>query len=147
MLSHLIALGVLLKSPDFIVAQSLFPSDLKVNEVNVDGSTQAKNPRNYFKVRITDDEKVDWRFKKVSRRFKKLRFMLPMYKSWQKLYKLFDKKHYGSGIQTFHRSRNSLSIFITKNTQKPNICNICNGMTKLLFLITFSPKSKEWEYP
>ena len=49
MLSHLIALGVLLKSPDFIVAQSLFPSDLKVNQVNVDGSTQAKNPRNYFK--------------------------------------------------------------------------------------------------
>ena len=49
MLSHLIALGVLLKSPDFIVAQSLFPSDLQVNEVNVDGSTQAKNPRNYFK--------------------------------------------------------------------------------------------------
>ena len=48
MLSHLIALGVLLKSPDFIIAQSLFPSDLRVNEVSADGSTQAKNPRNYF---------------------------------------------------------------------------------------------------
>ena len=59
MLSHLIALGVLLKSPDFIVAQSLFPSDLKVNEVNADGSTQAKNPRNYFKVRMTDVEKIE----------------------------------------------------------------------------------------
>ena len=59
MLSHLIALGVLLKSPDFIVAQSLFPSDLKVNEVNVDGSTQAKNPRNYFKAQITGNVKVD----------------------------------------------------------------------------------------
>ena len=56
MLSHLIALGVLLKSPDFIVAQSLFPSDLKVNEVNVDGSTQAKTPRNYFKVGKTNDK-------------------------------------------------------------------------------------------
>ena len=56
MLSHLIALGVLLKSPDFIVAQSLFPSDLKVNEVNVDGSTQAKNPRNYFKAEVKDDK-------------------------------------------------------------------------------------------
>ena len=57
MLSHLIALGVLLKSPDFIVAQSLFPSDLKVNEVNVDGSTQAKNPRNYFNARIIDKKR------------------------------------------------------------------------------------------
>ena len=51
MLSHLIALGVLLKSPDFIIAQSLFPSDLRVNEVNVDGSTQAKNPRKLFQFR------------------------------------------------------------------------------------------------
>ena len=50
MLSHLIALGVLLKSPDFIIAQSLFPSDLRVNEVNVDGSTQAKNPRKCSKI-------------------------------------------------------------------------------------------------